>query len=65
MAIKPTSIGQITTRKKKSLLQFAAPVTHRNRLPELRRGATGAEVMKMYAATRLMLNHWIPNLQVS
>jgi FO synthase subunit 2 len=28
-------------------------------------GASGAEVMKMYAVSRLMLNQWIPNLQVS
>ena len=31
----------------------------------LRGGATGAEVMKMYAVSRIMLNNWIPNLQAS
>ena len=31
----------------------------------VRPGATGAEVMKMYAVSRIMLNNWIPNLQVS
>ena len=38
---------------------------HRNRIVGLRQGASGAEVMKMYAVARLMLNRWIPNLQVS
>jgi FO synthase subunit 2 len=33
--------------------------------PGLRRGATGAEVLKMYAVARLMLQNSIPNLQVS
>jgi 7,8-didemethyl-8-hydroxy-5-deazariboflavin synthase CofH subunit len=42
-----------------------APMSHRKALPELRHGASGAEVMKMYAVSRLMLNNWIPNLQVS
>jgi FO synthase subunit 2 len=28
-------------------------------------GATGAEVMKMYAVSRIVLNNWIPNLQAS
>ena len=31
----------------------------------IRPGATGAEVMKMYAVSRIMLNDWIPNLQAS
>ena len=34
-------------------------------VPGLRGGATGAEVMKMYAVSRIMLNNWIPNLQAS
>jgi FO synthase subunit 2 len=38
---------------------------HRKPLPGLRHGASGAEVMKMYAVSRLMLNNYIPNLQVS
>lgn len=42
-----------------------APMHHRKRLPELRTGATGAEIMKMYAVSRIMLDRWIPNLQVS
>src|SRR2546428_6198885 len=31
----------------------------------VRAGATGAEVVKMYAVSRIMLNNSIPNLQVS
>jgi FO synthase subunit 2 len=38
---------------------------HRKPPAGLRRGASGAEVMKMYAVSRLMLNKDIPNLQVS
>jgi FO synthase subunit 2 len=38
---------------------------HRKRIAGLRTGATGAEVMKMYTVSRIMLNNWIPNLQVS
>jgi FO synthase subunit 2 len=42
-----------------------APMFHRKRISGLRQGASGAEVMKMYAVSRLMLDQWIPNLQVS
>jgi FO synthase subunit 2 len=31
----------------------------------LRGGATGVEVMLMYAVSRIALNNWIPNLQAS
>jgi len=31
----------------------------------IRPGATGAEVVKMYAVSRIMLNNWIPNIQAS
>ena len=48
-----------------SFVYEEAPMSHRKTLPELRHGASGAEVMKMYAVSRLMLNNWIPNLQVS
>jgi len=57
--------GGITEFVPLSFVYDEAPMTHRNRLPELRHGASGAEVMKMYAVSRLMLNNWIPNLQVS
>ena len=48
-----------------SFVYEEAPMFHRKRIPALRAGATGAEVMKMYAVSRIMLNDWIPNLQVS
>jgi 7,8-didemethyl-8-hydroxy-5-deazariboflavin synthase CofH subunit len=48
-----------------SFVYEEAPMFHRKRIPGLRQGATGAEVMKMYAVSRLMLNNWIPHIQVS
>ncbi|MSP38519.1 MAG: 7,8-didemethyl-8-hydroxy-5-deazariboflavin synthase subunit CofH [Deltaproteobacteria bacterium] len=57
--------GGITEFVPLSFVYDEAPMSHRNNLPELRHGASGAEVMKMYAVSRLMLNNWIPNLQVS
>ncbi len=42
-----------------------APMYNKSLVPNVRPGATGAEVVKMYAVARLMLNNWIPNLQVS
>jgi FO synthase subunit 2 len=57
--------GGITEFVPLSFVYEEAPMFHRKRLPNLRDGATGAEVMKMYAVSRLMLNRWIPNLQVS
>jgi FO synthase subunit 2 len=48
-----------------SFVYEEAPMFHRKKIERLRHGATGAEVMKMYAVSRLMLNKWIPNLQVS
>ncbi|HEU4346087.1 MAG TPA: 5-amino-6-(D-ribitylamino)uracil--L-tyrosine 4-hydroxyphenyl transferase CofH [Candidatus Binatia bacterium] len=48
-----------------SFVYEEAPMSHRKRLAGLRQGASGAEVMKMYAVSRLMLNSWIPHLQVS
>ena len=57
--------GGITEFVPLSFVYEEAPMSHRAALPELRHGASGAEVMKMYAVSRLMLNNWIPNLQVS
>jgi 7,8-didemethyl-8-hydroxy-5-deazariboflavin synthase CofH subunit len=57
--------GGITEFVPLSFVYEEAPMSHRQTLPELRQGASGAEVMKMYAVSRLMLNNWIPNLQVS
>jgi 7,8-didemethyl-8-hydroxy-5-deazariboflavin synthase CofH subunit len=57
--------GGITEFVPLSFVYDEAPMYYRKKLPELRAGATGAEVMKMYAVSRIMLNNCIPNLQVS
>lgn len=57
--------GGITEFVPLSFVSEEAPMYHRKRIPRLRAGATGAEIMKMYAVSRIMLNNWIPNLQVS
>jgi 7,8-didemethyl-8-hydroxy-5-deazariboflavin synthase CofH subunit len=48
-----------------SFVYDEAPMFHRKPPVGLRQGASGAEVMKMYAVSRLMLNNYVPNLQVS
>jgi 7,8-didemethyl-8-hydroxy-5-deazariboflavin synthase CofH subunit len=57
--------GGITEFVPLSFVYEEAPMFHRRPPAGLRRGASGAEVMKMYAVARLMLNNTIPNLQVS
>ncbi len=57
--------GGITEFVPLSFVYEETPIFHRNRIVGLRHGASGAEVMKMYAVSRLVLNKWIPNLQVS
>lgn len=57
--------GGITEFVPLSFVYEEAPMYFRKKLTGLRAGATGAEVMKMYAVSRIMLNNWIPNLQVS
>lgn len=57
--------GGITEFVPLSFVYEETPIYHRKRIPGLRPGASGAEVIKMYAVSRLMLNKWIPNLQVS
>jgi FO synthase subunit 2 len=57
--------GGITEFVPLSFVFEETPMYHRKKIPGLRPGASGAEVMKMYAVSRLMLNNWIPNLQVS
>jgi 7,8-didemethyl-8-hydroxy-5-deazariboflavin synthase CofH subunit len=42
-----------------------APMYGKSLVENVRPGATGAEVLKMYAVSRIMLNNWIRNLQVS
>jgi FO synthase subunit 2 len=57
--------GGITEFVPLSFVFEETPMYHRKRIAGLRTGATGAEVMKMYTVSRIMLNNWIPNLQVS
>jgi 7,8-didemethyl-8-hydroxy-5-deazariboflavin synthase CofH subunit len=57
--------GGITEFVPLSFVFEEAPMFHRKPPAGLRHGASGAEVMKMYAVSRLMLNNYIPNLQVS
>ena len=42
-----------------------APMYRKGLVPGVRPGATGTEVIKMYAVSRLVLNNWIVNLQAS
>ncbi len=48
-----------------SFVHEEAPMWRKRLVPGVRPGPTGAEVVKMYAVSRIMLNNWIPNLQVS
>ncbi len=48
-----------------SFIASESPMYSKKLVPGLRAGATGAEVIKMYAVSRIMLNNWIPNLQAS
>jgi FO synthase subunit 2 len=48
-----------------SFVHWEAPMYSKGLVKDVRPGATGGEVAKMYAVSRLMLNNWIPNIQVS
>jgi FO synthase subunit 2 len=48
-----------------SFVHSEAPMYRKRLLPGLRAGATGTEIMKMYAVSRLMLQGYIDNIQVS
>jgi 7,8-didemethyl-8-hydroxy-5-deazariboflavin synthase CofH subunit len=48
-----------------SLIHEEAPMWHEHTVPGLRPGATGDEVVKMYAISRIMLYPHIRNIQVS
>ena len=48
-----------------SFIASESPMYSKKLVEGLRAGATGAEVIKMYAVSRIMLNNWIPNLQAS
>ncbi len=48
-----------------SFVYTEAPMYSRELVEGVRTGPTGNEVMKVHAISRLMLDNWIPNLQVS
>jgi len=48
-----------------SFVHSEAPMYEKHLVDGIAPGATGAEVMKMYAVSRIVLNNWIPNLQAS
>ena len=48
-----------------SFVYTEAPMYSRGLVGGVRSGPTGNEVMKVHAISRLMLDNWIPNLQVS
>jgi len=47
-----------------SFVHAEAPMWRKRLVAGVRPGATGAEVVKMYAVSRIMLNNWVPNIQV-
>jgi len=48
-----------------SFVYWEAPMYRKNLVKGVRKGASGADVVKMYAVSRLMLNNHIKNIQVS
>jgi FO synthase subunit 2 len=57
--------GGITEFVPLSFVHSEAPMFHKGLVDGVRDGATGPEVMKMYAVPRLMLGRYIQNIQVS
>ncbi len=57
--------GGITEFVPLSFVHTEAPMYRKGLVPGLKAGATGAEVLKMHAVARLMLNGYIRNIQVS
>ena len=48
-----------------SFIAEEAPMYRKGLVPGIRPGATGPEVVKMYAVSRIILNNWIKNIQAS
>ena len=48
-----------------SFVHNEAPIYNTNKIPSVRAGATGNEIIKMHSVSRIMLNNHIKNLQVS
>ena len=59
------STGGFTEFVPLSFVYTEAPMFSRSLVENVRTGPTGNEVMKVHAVSRLMLDNWIPNLQVS
>lgn len=57
--------GGITEFVPLSFVNSEAPMYSKALVEGVREGPSGNEVTKMHAISRLMLNNWIPNLQVS
>jgi FO synthase subunit 2 len=57
--------GGITEFVPLGFIAEEAPISRNKRPATLRNGPTGIETLKMYAVSRIMLNGWIPNIQVS
>ena len=59
------STGGFTEFVPLSFVSAEAPMYGRGFVEGVRSGPTGNEVLKVHAISRLMLDNWIPNLQVS
>jgi FO synthase subunit 2 len=57
--------GGITEFVPLSFVHSEAPMFRKGLVPGVRSGATGNDILKMYAVSRLMLNGFIRNIQVS
>lgn len=57
--------GGITEFVPLSFVHSEAPMYFRNQMEDLQPGATGADVIRMHAVSRIMLNDHIPNIQCS
>jgi FO synthase subunit 2 len=57
--------GGITEFVPLSFVHSEAPMFRKGLVPGVRAGATGNDILKMYAVSRLMLNGFIKNIQVS
>jgi FO synthase subunit 2 len=59
------STGGFTEFVPLSFIFDEAPMFKKNSIKNLRKGPTGIEVVKIHAVSRIALNNWIPNIQVS
>jgi len=57
--------GGLTEFVPLSFISEEAPMYKKGLVPGVRPGATGPEVVKIYAVSRIILNNWIKNIQAS